>query len=179
MRGRHYWYAVTSFILPDFQVNQLVNLTGDIFYDTIHTPILESSIVPHDIYIPFSQSTKLGDVLAVPNPYRVDQNYTPNNGGWETGAGGQPWTEQDRLIRFIHLPKKCTIRIFDLVGAEIGTIQFDAQKAVDPSGNSDPNSGSYDWPIFSSSNRALASGVYIFTVESEYGTQVGKFVVIR
>jgi len=75
--------------------------------------------------------------------------------------------------------KKCTIRIFDLVGGEIGTIQFDAQKAVDPSLNPEPYSGSVDWPLFSSSNRALASGVYIFTVESEYGTQVGKFVVIR
>jgi len=182
VRGRHYWYAVTSFILPDFQVNQVVNILGDtsiITNDTVRTPILESNIVPNDIYIPFSQSTKLGEVLAVPNPYRVDQSYTPNNGGWETGKGGLPWTEQDRLIRFIHLPKKCTIRIFDLVGGEIGTIQFDAQKAVDPSGNPDPNSGSVDWPIFSSSNRALASGVYIFTVESEFGTQVGKFVLIR
>jgi len=181
VRGRHYWYAVTSFILPDFQVNQLKNILGETFYDTVRTPILESNIVPYDIYIPFSQSTKLGQVLAVPNPYRVDQNYTPNNGGWETStrSGGGAWTEQDRIIRFIHLPKKCTIRIFDLVGAEIGTIQFDAQTAKDPSGNTDPNSGSVDWPIFSSSNRALASGVYIFTVESEFGTQVGKFVLIR
>ncbi len=36
-----------------------------------------------------------------------------------------------------------------------------------------------DQNLISESNRAIASGVYLFTVESEFGKQVGKFVVIR
>jgi hypothetical protein len=29
------------------------------------------------------------------------------------------------------------------------------------------------------SGRAVASGVYVYTVESDYGRQIGKFVIIR
>ena len=43
----------------------------------------------------------------------------------------------------------------------------------------DPIRGELDWNLLSASNRALASGVYIFTVESDVGKQIGKFVLIR
>ncbi len=43
----------------------------------------------------------------------------------------------------------------------------------------DPVRGEMDWNLISESNRAIASGVYIFTVDSDLGTQTGKFVVIR
>ena len=39
--------------------------------------------------------------------------------------------------------------------------------------------GVEEFPLFSESNRTLASGVYIYLVESDFGTQTGKFVVIR
>ncbi len=33
--------------------------------------------------------------------------------------------------------------------------------------------------LVSESNRALASGIYLFQVESPLGMQMGKFVIIR
>ena len=39
--------------------------------------------------------------------------------------------------------------------------------------------GQEEWNLLSDSGRAIASGIYIFSVESEYGKQVGKFAIIR
>ncbi len=187
-RGKVYWYAVTSFGIPDIQLIPVVNPDGSIRNDTLTSANTESSISENEtqVVLPFSPSERLNQVLAVPNPYRVDQNYTSENGGWEGLT--REWSENNRLMRFIHLPRKCTIRVFSLTGDLIATLPFESPKltdksgavVVDPNGNPvESNVGSLDWDILSESHRALASGVYIFTVESEFGTQIGKFVLIR
>lgn len=159
-RGKRYWYAVTSFSLP----NGSITLDGD----TLYTPSVESAIFENrtvvDLY--FDPSTESDKVLVVPNPYRVDHDYTFESGGWEGRAN--IWTEERRLVKFIHLPTKCTIRIFTLVGDLVKTIEHD-----------NPEKGEEDWHLLSEDNRALASGIYIYTVESEFGKQIGKFVLIR
>jgi hypothetical protein len=71
-------------------------------------------------------------------------------------------------VKFIHLPTKCTIRVFTLSGDQVTTLYHD-----------DPVVGELTWNLLSESNRALASGVYIFTVESDLGKQIGKFALIR
>jgi hypothetical protein len=109
---------------------------------------------------------KLNEVLVVPNPYRVDRDYTFESGGWEGRA--RDWNENRRLLKFIHLPVKCTIRVFTLAGDLVTTISHD-----------DPVRGEESWNLLSDSNRAIASGVYVFTVESDLGRQIGKFVLIR
>jgi len=75
-------------------------------------------------------------------------------------------------VKFIHLPRKCTIRVFSLTGDQIATLDYEA-----PAGQ--PDLGELEWNLLSESNRALASGVYVYTVESAFGRQVGKFVLIR
>jgi hypothetical protein len=118
------------------------------------------------VNLPFSVSHAASTVLVVPNPYRVDESYVYESGGWEGRA--KDWTENKRLLKFIHLPPKCTIRVYSLVGDIIATLYHD-----------DPNRGEIEWNLLSDSNRAIASGVYVFSVDSEYGTQIGKFAVIR
>jgi hypothetical protein len=105
-----------------------------------------------------------------PNPYRTDKDYTYESGGYE-GPNFQ-WDENRRKIKFINLPEKCTIRVFSLAGDLIRTINHGETVGGFPV-------GSHDMLLVSESNRALASGIYIFTVESSLGTQVGKFVIIR
>ncbi len=167
VRGKRYWYAVTSFGLPDITLIENVTNTGTT-YDTLYTENTESSISENakGVDLTFSSSDKLGDVLVVPNPYRIDRDYTYESGGWEGRATN--WTENNRKVKFIHLPKKCTIRIFTIAGDLVTTLE-----------HNDPVVGELDWNILSGSYRALASGVYVFTVESELGTQTGKFVLIR
>ncbi|MBI3765024.1 MAG: hypothetical protein HY277_00795 [Ignavibacteriales bacterium] len=180
VRGKRYWYSVTSFGIPDIAIIPVKNADGSVRFDTLFTENSESSVRQNQVKVDlaFSASDNLGEVLVVPNPYRVDRDYTYENGGWEGLSTN--WTENSRKIRFIHLPSKCTIRIFSLVGDQVATLEYDShQLAV--AGN-DPqleNKGELDWDLLSDSHRALASGVYVFTVESEFGKQIGKFALIR
>ena len=166
-RGKRYHYAVTSFGIPNVTLVETPTPAG-IQIDTLYTPGSESPVNENrtTVDLTFSVSSTVGQVLAVPNPYRVDQDYTYENGGWE--GRSRVWTENNRLIKFIHLPIRCTIRVFTLVGDLVVTLE-----------HNDPVSGELSWNILSESNRALASGTYLFTVESDLGTQLGKFVLIR
>ncbi len=141
-------------------------------YDTLYSPGPESALNENmtRVDLAFSASDGADQVLVVPNPYRVDEEYTFENGGWE--GRGRDWNETKRLVKFIHLPRKCTIRVFSLTGDEITTLEYESPAEH-------PDSGEMDWDLLSSSNRALASGIYVYTVESDFGRQVGKFVLIR
>jgi hypothetical protein len=171
VRGKRYWYAVTSFGIPDIALS--IVPTDDGFYiDTLISPGSESSISGNQskVDLSFSASDGPDEVLVVPNPYRVDQDYTYENGGWE--GRGREWDESKRLVKFIHLPRKCTVRVFSLTGDLIAELPYEAPADA-------PDKGELEWNLLSESNRALASGVYVFTVESDFGRQVGKFVLIR
>jgi hypothetical protein len=172
VRGKRYWYAVTSFGIPDVAVVERPGPSGGIVRDTLYSPSPESAFEENMIRVDlaFSASDELGKVMVVPNPYRVDQDYTYENGGWE--GRGRDWDETKRLVKFIHLPKKCTLRVFSLAGDLITTLEYEAPP-------DQPDRGELEWNLLSSSNRALASGVYVFAVESDFGRQVGKFVLIR
>ncbi len=166
--GKRYWYAVTSFGIPDRLLITTPTGPGTVQIDTILTPESESSVDDNkaSMQLTFAVANRNGEVLVVPNPYRVDNDYTFENGGWE--GRGRDWTENNRKIKFIHLPPQCTIRIFTIAGELITTLTHD-----------NPLQGELEWDLLSDSYRALASGVYVFTVESHYGTQIGKFVLIR
>ncbi len=166
---KNYWYAVTSYAIPDAYVTEYIDNSGTVVPETLYaTQGRESSLLAarKRVDIPFSVSTEPGKVLVVPNPYRVDQDYTFENGGWE--GREQAWNESKRLIKFIHLPQQCTIRIYSLRGEIIATLHHD-----------DPSLGEMSWNLISDGGRAIASGLYVFSVESQYGKQIGKFVVIR
>jgi hypothetical protein len=181
VRGKRYWYSVTTFGIPDITLIPVVDPnTNAVRYDTLFSSNSESALNDqmHSVDLRFAADTVHQSVLVVPNPYRVDREYTSENGGWE--GRGINWDESKRMIRFIHLPKKCTIRIFTLAGDQVAEAQYNSSDLASQVG--DPQveqTGQYDFPLLSESNRALASGIYIFTVESSLGTQIGKFVIIR
>ena len=171
VRGKTYWYAVTAYGVPDRTILQVYDNAGHLRYDTLYAANSESPIIGKSITLPFNPSSKLGDVMVVPNPYRVDNDYTFENGGWEGRA--REWNETRRLIKFIHVPLNATIRVFTLAGEQVATLS----NAYNQANNLPP--GEVTWNLVSQSNRALASGVYVYTVESQYGKQISKFVLIR
>jgi hypothetical protein len=175
VRGKRYWYAVTSYSIPDYLINSYLGPNGETIIDTLFTEPVESFLHENAVQvpIPFAPSHELGKVKVVPNPYRTDMDYTYEGGGWE--GLGRSWTEEKRLVWFIHLPPKCIIRIFTIAGEVVKTISHDdAQREANGL-----VVGQEEFILLSESNRALASGIYVYLVESEYGTQTGKFVVIR
>jgi hypothetical protein len=128
---------------------------GDVF--TIKGPRL---ISPDDVF-EFS-SSKINATVArndydhihvVPNPYLA-------NASWENSEGV-------RKLQFVNLPEECTIRIYTLAGELIRTLSHTN------------GTGTEDWNMVSEAGRGIASGLYLYNVESQYGSYTGKFAVIK
>ncbi len=170
-RGNTYWYAVTSFSIPPLTIITHPNSENPNILDTLYLygEPGESYIMANakKVYVPFGPSHKLGEVKVVPNPYYGNRDYSGGN-GYE--GNSLDWTVWKRMVRFINLPAKATIRIYTIAGEVIHTIYHDED------GGS--IKGQEDYLLLSESNKALAPGIFVFTVESELGTQTGKFVVI-
>jgi len=108
------------------------------------------------------------NVKVVPNPYVVFD-------AWEK-------TSDVRFVRFTHLPNTCTIRIYTMAGDLVKVIKHTDTKTLplDQGGTetwdfTNESPGSTGTAI---SGQLIASGVYIYHVQSPVGECVGKFAVI-
>ena len=102
-----------------------------------------------------------GKVWVVPNPFR-------GSAPWERDpVPGDVFT---RHVDFFGLPRaKSQIKIYTLAGDLVEVIDHDGR-----AGN-----GQAPWNLISRNGQDIESGVYLFTVDSPAGHQVGKFVIIR
>jgi hypothetical protein len=106
--------------------------------------------------------TQLENIKVVPNPYVATAIWEPRN-NFSNGRG-------ERSIHFIHLPKQCTIRIFNVRGELVDTIEH----------NSTLNDGTADWDLLSKDNIEVAYGIYIYHIDAPgIGQTTGKFAVIK
>lgn len=108
-------------------------------------------------------------VIVWPNPYRVDAGYAQS--GYENRAGVLA-VERARRIHFGNLPNVCTIRIFSIDGDLIREIHHNF-----PEGG--PGSQHEEWDLISRNTQSIATGIYLWHVESEMGEQLGKLVIIK
>ena len=152
--GFNYYYAVTAF---DDGKNNYLN-PGE---------SLESSRLASTAYVgataavePQNSSQGFKSKLrVVPNPYNIRSiNYgDPNN----------PSDTENNKLLFMGLPGKCTIRIFTVSGDLVKVIYHNS------------GLGSEEWNQVTDSNQFIVSGIYIAHIESEFGNEIIKFVVIR
>lgn len=100
-------------------------------------------------------------VWVVPNPYRA-------KAPWErTPVAGDALT---RHLDFFGMPRaRSTIRIYTLAGDLVQILSHDGTQG----------DGQAEWDLISRNGQDVASGVYLFTVESALGRQTGRFVVLR
>jgi len=96
------------------------------------------------------------DVIVVPNPYI-------KHAAWEMG---------EAKVQFFNVPEDARIRIYDAVGGYITTIypkeySFGGQQ------------GRAEWNLKNGKNEDVASGVYIYRIESKSGNRLGRFVIVR
>jgi hypothetical protein len=153
-----YYYTVTAFSQPD----KVINFASQESSQSANAKVIVPGTAP---------PATVGEVAAVPNPYRGDIAYSSYNPSWERPQGNRPWwMEQDRRIQFINLPPQCTITIYTLAGDKVNTLS-----------HSDLNRGYEDWNLTSFIGQAVSSGIYLFTVEDRVNgkVQVGKFVIIK
>jgi hypothetical protein len=140
--------------------------SGDVFNVKVTKPFRAGDIFEFETYEGAAideQAAKsdLDQIKVVPNPYMVTNPYEPRN-MQSSGRG-------DRVLHFTHLPKKCTIRIFNLRGQLVDLIDHDS--TIDD--------GVAKWDLLSREGIDVAFGVYIYHVESEVGTKIGRFALIK
>ncbi|MEA3296753.1 MAG: hypothetical protein U9R56_02680, partial [candidate division Zixibacteria bacterium] len=100
-------------------------------------------------------TSELDDIRVVPNPY------------FASGSAMVETLEGQSVISFQGIPAECTIRIYSLAGDLVRTIEH-----VDQSGEA-------RWNLLSSNGQQVASGMYIFHVDSKHGEHLGRFAVIK
>lgn len=98
---------------------------------------------------------ELEDIRVVPNPY-----FAHYSSMVETDRG-------ESVLEFQKLPDQCTIRIYTLAGDLVETLSHT------------DGSGTERWNLLSTDRILVASGVYIFHVDSPYGEHIGRFSVIK
>jgi len=76
----------------------------------------------------------------------------------------------DHKLVFYNLPPQAKITILDVAGQVIDVINFTSN---------DPSKGSIFWDMFSKDGIEVASGVYIYIVESGTSKKVGQFAILR
>jgi hypothetical protein len=95
---------------------------------------------------------QLNQVLAVPNPYFNHSSYELN--------------QFARVVKFTHLPAVCTVRLFNLAGDLVRTLQ------------KNDNTSQLTWDLLTDRGLPVASGIYIFHVDApSVGTKVGKVAI--
>jgi hypothetical protein len=77
---------------------------------------------------------------------------------------------------------KGTIHVYTLAGDLVIDLPFDGTVAPDMQFGKDPvlaGQGSVPWNLISRNGQKIVSGIYMYSVDTDLGRQVGKFVVIR
>jgi hypothetical protein len=95
---------------------------------------------------------ELARVRAVPNPYFAHSTYELNR--------------FNRVLKFTHLPARCTIRLFNLAGDQVRTIE-----------KNDATSQAI-WDLNTDHGLPIGSGIYIFHIDAPgVGSTTGKVAV--
>ncbi len=102
-----------------------------------------------------SARANLKNIKVVPNPY-----YAHYSSMVETGEG-------ESVLTFNNVPDECTIRIYTLAGDLVKTIVHN------------DGLGEAVWNLQSMEQIQIASGIYLFHVESPYGEHLGRFAIIK
>ncbi len=100
-------------------------------------------------------SDDLKNIKVVPDPYIAHYSAMVET------------VEGEAELQFQNIPVECTIRIYTLSGDLVQTLSHT------------DGTGSQSWNLLSSGRQQIASGVYIYHVESTFGDKIGRFAVIK
>ncbi|KAA3618619.1 MAG: hypothetical protein DWQ05_06575 [Calditrichaeota bacterium] len=104
----------------------------------------------------------LKNIKVVPNPYTAAASWEPRN-LYNSGRG-------PRQIQFTHLPATCTIRIFNVNGMLVDTIEHESSL----------DDGAEFWDLLSKDNLDITYGIYVYHVDAPgIGEKTGTFAIIK
>ncbi|RMD95305.1 MAG: hypothetical protein D6813_00615 [Calditrichaeota bacterium] len=131
---------------------------GDTFQFSTHKASINKQVA----------KSSLDRIAVVPNPYIVTASWERKN---LRGSG-----RGERKLYFIHLPKKATIRIYNIAGDLIDVIEHDSTQDDDFAGFE----GAHPWDLRTKEGLDISFGIYIYHVEAPgLGEKVGRFAIIK
>ena len=121
-----------------------------------------------------SESGWSGKPTVYPNPYK-------GQALWD-GYGSR-----SKMLWFRNIPKEAEIRIFSLAGDLVNIIKHDASYSGSDITNIDHekmplmSGGEHAWDLITMHDQAIASGLYLFTVEDKMTGEIkeGKFLILK
>jgi hypothetical protein len=181
--GRYYQYRFVNEGVKNGWLNYYTVTAYDRGDPDANLESLESSIYANRQYVYPGVKAEaddwVGNVGVYPNPYR-------GQALWD-GYGSR-----QRMIWFQNLPRKAEIRIFTLAGDLVDIIEHDEGytgadiENIDDRKNPHFSGGEHAWDLITRHDQAVASGLYLFTVENRdpnspaYKTiKEGKFLIIK
>jgi len=105
-----------------------------------------------------------------PNPYRLADSYNFNH--WEDPRREGLDPERARKITFTNVPDTCVVSIYSLDGDLVRALKH----------NANPSSSEASivvWDLITRNTQAVKSGIYLWTIESRFGVDIGKLVVVK
>lgn len=139
---------------------------GDTLEIYLRKPFLERDIFRFTMAAESESKEKakeeLNKIKVVPNPYSAAASWEPRN-LYNSGRG-------PRKIQFIHLPSQCTIRIFNVNGMLVRTLEHESSL----------DDGTEDWDLLSKDNLDVSYGIYVYHIEARgIGEKTGTFAIIK
>jgi hypothetical protein len=139
--------------------------------------ILQSNPSASNSQVVYPRGASVNDqthVYVVPNPYR-------GGAEWDLVPSGDD--PSGTKVTFMKLPRtKGTIHIYTLAGDLVKEIPFDGTPPADLRYAKDAvteGQGSVAWNLISRNGQKIVSGIYLYSVDTELGRDVGRLVVIR
>ena len=165
--GFTYYGAVTSYDTGDDRVSSLESGISQNKFQAVPSPRVGESA---------------RGVTVFPNPYRVEA-------AWDRGT-----LVRDHYLWFANLPHRARLQVFTLAGDRVFETTFDggqyhgegARGLYNPKQDLDTppptlSGASYAWDMISSEGQAIASGLYLFSVQDlDTGKyERGKFLIVK
>lgn len=154
LNGFDYLYVVTTVGERAVQLTPTLRVTQR--FESPIVSALDSLVSPR-----VEAAAAGGGVWVVPNPFRARVE-------WDRPAiAGDTF---GRHLDFMGLPRAlATLKVFTVAGDLVWETAHDGRDGA----------GQARWNLISRNGQDVESGIYLFTVDSDYGRQVGRFVVIR
>ncbi|MCK4548336.1 MAG: hypothetical protein KAW17_12945 [Candidatus Eisenbacteria sp.] len=100
-------------------------------------------------------ASSLSRITVAPNPY--------------VGSADWELVDYEGKILFSNLPEQCTLRIYNLAGDLVYSVE-----------HNDPAIGTESWNLLTYDRQSVASGLYLYSVTAPgLGQKVGKFAIIN
>ncbi len=157
LNGFVYFYSVSAFDIND--TGDMDPISGEpekFILECRHVASESQAAIPGT-----NPVEKEGEVYVVPNPYygSAAWDLTPN-----------PRDPTGTHVDFMNLPTgEWTIKVYTVAGDLVRVLENDGSQ----------NIGQVRWDLVSRNGQDVVSGLYLYTVESRFGTQIGKFVILR